>query len=173
MRLSSKATTLIAAVLAVWISVFSASCGIMLHPHRAQETRSDKLDGVAILLDCAWLLVGILPGIVALAIDFVTGGAFFSKEELAVAPGGTVALDLPGPVPADCEVSLRLTGPDGRDLAPRASARARQGEPLPCGLRLAVPEIRDSRGARLVLAVDGREQASWIVRARPRAGGAL
>jgi hypothetical protein len=57
-----------------------ASCGYFLHPERRGQTEG-KIDTDTLLLDCALLLIGILPGVVALAVDFSTGAIYLSPKE--------------------------------------------------------------------------------------------
>jgi hypothetical protein len=63
--------------LATVLFVFSSSvsCGYFLHPERRGNS-SGHIDGVTLILDILWLIPGIIPGVVALAIDFSSGAIY-------------------------------------------------------------------------------------------------
>jgi hypothetical protein len=56
------------------------SCGYILYPERRGQTKGRIDPGVAIL-DAILFLPGILPGVVAFAVDFTTGCIYLSGEE--------------------------------------------------------------------------------------------
>ena len=114
-------------------------------------------------MDCLWLVAGIIPGVVALAVDFTTGAAYFSEGEVKLSAGNEVSVNIYGKAPADAEVALRLVNADGRDLTRPDRANVVAGEELEDSLSLSVPDGIDASGVRLVLAVDGREQVWWTV----------
>ena len=71
----------IAGVLLVGLAVLQMSCGTILYPERNGQTRSGKLDVAVILLDGACLLIFVIPGIVAFAVDFATGAIYLPHEK--------------------------------------------------------------------------------------------
>lgn len=101
------ATRLAALSLAAALAVGQTGCGIIFHPERSGN-RPGKLDVTAVVLDCCWLLVGVVPGVVALAVDFGTGGAWHSSGPLGHAPGES----------DERHVMLRVLDASGRDLVP-------------------------------------------------------
>lgn len=52
-----------------------ASCGTILYPERRNQA-AGRIDVGVALMDGAWLLVGLLPGIIAFAVDFTTGAIY-------------------------------------------------------------------------------------------------
>lgn len=63
------------------LGMLSASgCGYLLYPER-QGQKKGKLDPVVILLDGAGLFLGILPGVVAFAVDITNGTIYLSEGE--------------------------------------------------------------------------------------------
>ena len=134
-----------------------------MYPERLEAKPSRELDTRVVILDCLWLFAGIIPGVVALAVDFTTGAAYFSEDEVELSAGDEVAVNIYGKAPADAEVELRLVNADGRDLTPPDRANAVAGEELEDLLSLSVPDGIDASGIKLVLAVDGREQVWWTV----------
>ncbi len=70
----------ISSIVLFFFVVGVASCGYFLHPERRSQTEG-KIDRDILLLDCALLLIGILPGVVALAVDFSTGAIYLPPNE--------------------------------------------------------------------------------------------
>lgn len=153
------------ALVAVVLAAFTLAvcgCGYLLYPDRRGATPSHEIDGMVVIMDCLWLLAGIVPGVVALVVDFGTGAAFYSEGHVAVLPGEEVLVRVRGDAPANCEVVLRCVDRQGRDLAPAVRADAVMGRPL-SELRLALPQDLQASNAAVVLTVDGREQERWAV----------
>ncbi len=126
---------------------------------------AEDFDTRVVILDCLWLVAGIIPGVVALAVDFTTGAAYFSEGEVKLSAGNKVSVNIYGKAPAEAEVVLRLVNADGRDLTRPDRANVVAGEELD-SLSLSVPDGIDASGVKLVLAVDGREQVWWTVQPR-------
>ncbi|WP_250463960.1 hypothetical protein [Microbulbifer litoralis] len=61
------------------------ACGYFLYPERKGQT-GGRVDPVVVILDGAGLLFGILPGIVAFAVDFTNGTIYLPA-------GGSSAID--------------------------------------------------------------------------------
>jgi hypothetical protein len=153
---------LIAVALAT-IVVSSSGCGTLMYPARRDAKASNVLDTRVVILDCLWFFAGIIPGVVALAVDFTTGAAYYSEGEATASAGDTVSVNLYGAAPADCVMELRLVDINGCDLTKRARVAAVAGEELDSGLSLVMPNEIESQEATLVLALDGREQVRWTV----------
>ena len=66
---------------AVVLAFAASGCGAIIYPERIDSAHSERLDTAIVVMDCAWLLVGILPGVVALIVDFSTGAVFLSPGE--------------------------------------------------------------------------------------------
>jgi hypothetical protein len=82
-------------------------CGYFLFPER-RGNRGGYLAGGTLAMDLLWLIPGIVPGAVALIVDF-SSGAIYTHGGYAVrtAPNGTVALRLPNSeTPAVVELRL-------------------------------------------------------------------
>jgi len=141
----------------------ASGCGTLMYPDRLHAKPSRQLDTRVVVLDCLWLFAWIIPGVVALAIDFSTGAAYFSEGEVEVSSGDTVSVNVYGAAPADCMMELRLVDKNGRDLEQPARVAAVAGEDLDSGLSLVMPSGIESKEGTLVLALDGREQVRWTV----------
>ncbi|KUJ80201.1 hypothetical protein AWR36_014400 [Microbulbifer flavimaris] len=75
----------IAASCLLAFAVNLTACGYFLYPERKGQT-GGRVDPVVVVLDGAALLFGILPGIVAFAVDFTNGTIYLPA-------GGTSAID--------------------------------------------------------------------------------
>jgi len=157
-----KGRVLVAFVLVVFTLAVSG-CGTILYPERKTAALSNELDTGVVIMDCLWLLAGIIPGVIAILVDHSTGAWYLPESEVGLSPGDTVLVNIQGPAPADCQVTLGLLSASGEELTPKASARATKGKELDGPLSLTIPSGMETGGARLVLTVDGREQAYWTV----------
>jgi hypothetical protein len=92
----------------------SAGCGWILYPERKGRT-GGRIDTPILIIDLLWLLVGIIPGVICLIVDFTTGCIYESGgRHVAVPQEGpsrlaTVAVELDGAIVATGQVQ-----PDGR-----------------------------------------------------------
>ncbi len=57
----------------------TASCGYLFKPERINKSHSGQLDIGILILDSLGLLLFIIPGAVALAVDFSTGTIYLPK----------------------------------------------------------------------------------------------
>jgi hypothetical protein len=79
----------------------SVGCGVLLHPER-QGQKGGRIDPAVAILDGLGLLLYIIPGLVAFAVDFHKGTIYL--------PGGTSDASEPSPVRA-----VKLEGPMTED----------------------------------------------------------
>jgi len=158
-----------------WLIVFvtavftfsSLGCGTLLYPERLNQTPSRKLDVKVVVLDCAWFLLAIWPGFVALGVDLVNDTIFLPEVDLqdeSPDDATEVAVRMHGSPPADCTLSLRLVDDEGNDLTTPSLVEASPQDHVPTTLRINVPSEIKTQQARLVLAVDNEPHAAWAVR---------
>lgn len=62
-------------ILVFLLSIQCISCGTILYPERRNQPAGRIDIGVA-LMDGFWLLIGIIPGVIAFAVDFSTGAIY-------------------------------------------------------------------------------------------------
>jgi len=73
-----------AIALALLVAVMNlTACGFFLYPERRGQT-GGRLDPAVFLLDAAGLLIGIIPGVVAFAVDISTGAIYLPKGDKSV-----------------------------------------------------------------------------------------
>jgi hypothetical protein len=63
-----------------------AACGTLIHPERRGQT-GGRIDPAIAILDGVGLLLFIIPGLVAYAIDFSTGAIYLPGTQTSAAPG--------------------------------------------------------------------------------------
>lgn len=75
----------IARLAALVLLLNTVACGYFLYPERVGQ-KAGKIDPTVVILDAAGLLFGILPGVVAFAVDLSTGAIYLPA-------GGTSAVE--------------------------------------------------------------------------------
>lgn len=85
-------------------AVAPTGCGYFLHPERRGNTID--VDGGTMVMDLLWLLPGIIPGVIALIVDF-SSGAIYRSGAVLVSPKGHVAVRLPASSQA-LQLEIRL-----------------------------------------------------------------
>ncbi|MBU1219735.1 hypothetical protein KKF34_08220 [Myxococcota bacterium] len=65
----------------VGLFTISAGCAYILHPdRRGGGAKGGQMDTAALVMDILWLIPGLIPGIIALAVDFSTGAIYGSSS---------------------------------------------------------------------------------------------
>lgn len=97
---------------AATIALSNAACGYILYPERKGQTHG-RIDVGVLIIDLVWLLPGLLPGIVCLAVDFTTGCIYYG--------GGRGEVERPNePLHAEVELdgaTVAVGKNDGRGLS--------------------------------------------------------
>jgi hypothetical protein len=70
----------LAGALLVSLAVLQMSCGTLLYPERRGQ-KTGQLDVGVVLLDGAGLLLFVIPGVIAFAVDFITGAIYLPPSE--------------------------------------------------------------------------------------------
>ena len=69
-------------VITTWLLCFQLiGCGTILYPERRNK-EPGRLDVGVVLLDGFWLLIGIIPGIIAFAVDFSSGAIYIPEHRM-------------------------------------------------------------------------------------------
>ena len=139
-------------------------CGLILYPERNGQKQGD-IDVRVLVMDCLWLIVGVVPGVVALVVDFATGCIYEpgkTGEAPKAKPGQKLSLNLRGPAPADADLMVTLTGKD-RPAVPLLARHFQQGEEKFGPLTFAMPKDLAAGDYELAILVNGVENAAWPV----------
>ncbi len=95
-------------------------CGYFLYPERRGNT-GGPLDGGTLVMDILWLLPGIVPGVIALIVDFSSGAIYLggrARIGVVIPADGHVAVALPA-LPRATELDLRVVTSAQRIVAHR------------------------------------------------------
>lgn len=90
MRRQPLRTRVLAPLICALLVIKSSSCGTLLHPERIGQPRCGRIDPAIAVLDGVGLLLFVVPGAIAFAVDFYTGAIFL--------PPGYAGADAPGAV---------------------------------------------------------------------------
>jgi hypothetical protein len=95
-----------------------SSCAWALYPERRGQRAGNTIDGIPLVIDLVWLLVGILPGVVCLAVDFASGAIYTNggHAKIKVRHNGEIVVRR-APVLEDTAASMALVDSRGRVLA--------------------------------------------------------
>ena len=63
--------------------LMTSACGYLIYPER-QGKNNDRIDPAILLLDIGAFFIGVLPGVVAFAVDITTGTIFLPPGEKSV-----------------------------------------------------------------------------------------
>ncbi len=149
----------IIAVFALVGLVFAtANCGTILYPERKGQ-ESGNIDVEVLVMDCLWLLVGVVPGVVALVVDFTTGAIY--EPAMTVQANKDTRLSFrirdAAPVDAAVEVVLEDALGDSRVLMQR---EVEKGESIN-EVMIDLPEDTTPGEYTLAVNVDGNQSAVW------------
>jgi hypothetical protein len=94
------------------------SCARIMHPERVGN-KSGSLDTIPLVVDILLFIPGLIPGVIALVIDFTTGAIYVGGGQPTtlshVGREGTIAIKA-RELPRNSVVHLRLLDADGRIL---------------------------------------------------------
>lgn len=155
--------TKLIAYLLIFSMLFSiVSCGFILYPERRGRTQG-RIDPVVLVLDCLWLIPGIIPGVVALVVDFVTGGIYQSGSAINIQQGQQFALDVHGPAPTNSEITVTLSNGDGTYSQTLLTKKFSAGEEMTSQVSFQVPPEISEGVYILSLQVDDKTTSSWTL----------
>jgi hypothetical protein len=105
--MNSRWTRPLALTTLLAVTAAPMGCGYLLYPERRGQ-QSGRIDSGTMVMDLLWLLPGIVPGVVALIVDFSSGGIYVrGSTAIRLAPDGHVAVRLPrAQTPARLEFRL-------------------------------------------------------------------
>ena len=147
-------------------------CGFIIYPERRNRgpapANPGQIDPVILIMDCAWLLVGIIPGVVALVVDVTTGCLYESGGKASLHPGDKMAFRMKGRAPADANVEVVLQQRSGdRNITKLLERNFSAGEETRDSITIAIPQTVETGKYELALKVDGITNASWDITVTP------
>jgi len=156
---------LVAVITLVALLAMTTNCGFILYPERRGQKEGqinlNDLDVVVLVLDILWFIPGIIPGAVALAVDFLTGCIYMPAQNVKVKSKTSFLLRLHQPAPAEATLSLTLEDPSGAEaIATLFEKEVAEGEKVG-EVMLRLPDGIASGDYRLAVKVNGETQASW------------
>jgi hypothetical protein len=104
-------------------ALLSASCGTIFYPERRGQ-RGGRVDAGIAVLDALWLLLFIIPGVVAFVVDFSTGAIYLPGGRADAGPIKVVQTNRARPDIATIEAAVaKATGKRVRLFDPRMVTR--------------------------------------------------
>jgi len=118
--MNNRTLRVIAATTMLTVGSSSVGCGYFLYPQR-RGNRSE-VDAGTLVMDLLWLIPGIIPGVIALIVDFSSGAVYLrgGRSALLLSPDGRVAVRLPR-ASAPMHLEFRLVTDSERVLARRTA----------------------------------------------------
>lgn len=153
----------IAAVVVVMAMSFATvQCGYILHPEReGNKGGTDDIDVPVLIMDCAWMLVGIIPGVIALGVDFYTGCIYETGTETQAKAGDTLGLRLRGEAPLDATVSVTMESKAGDYQTTLFQESVDRGHEKDKPYVFTIPENVEKGQYQLSINVNGATNAAW------------
>lgn len=150
---------LIVLIMVTVMTIATAGCGWMLYPERRGGPTTGKIDYAILIFDCVWLLVGVIPGVVALTVDFLSGGMYESGgAALNVKPGEAMAFRLRGHAPMEANVKVIVQN-DGREIASLYDNDFSAGQEISGPITFHLPQDLENGEYEIVLEVNGKTAA--------------
>jgi hypothetical protein len=148
---------LLAFVLVGALLATTVNCGFILYPDRRGK-KGGEIDPVVLVMDIAWLIVGVVPGVVALVVDFATGCIYKSGDNLTMDRGGNMTVRLTDPAPKAVTLTVTVSNDDGATTL--VSRQVKAGEAIG-DLEISLPWELEAGNYSLNLSVNGHTAASW------------
>ena len=146
--------------IALIVALLHLDCGYILYPERVGRT-SGIIDPEVLVMDCLWLLAGIIPGVIAIIVDFHTGCIYTTKKEIQMRrKRREMRLQFRDPAPVKGKLEVTLTG-EGKKWV-LLSKNFEKGEIIE-GLDFTLPEEISSGSYTLTLHVNGKTAGEWIL----------
>jgi hypothetical protein len=157
--MTNRTLRAVAAGTMLTVGTTSVGCGYILHPER-RGIQAGTIDTPTMVMDLLWLLAGIVPGVVALIVDFSSGGIYASgrRAELHLGSDGRLALQVPGAARPG-RVEFRLVTAT-HEIVARQTALVGRGQP-----RGATIELAPAPGARGPLTLEIETDGGQVARA--------
>jgi hypothetical protein len=88
-------------------------CGYILYPERRGNS-GGSIDGGTLVMDCLWLLAGIIPGVIFLIVDFTSGAMYVGGSgSIRISDAGVIDVPLTDAAMAKT-LTVRVIDSNGR-----------------------------------------------------------
>lgn len=151
----------VAVIVLVAFSVCAVQCGYILYPERKGQS-GGSIDVPVLVMDCLWLIVGIVPGVVALVVDFVTGCIYEPAQNVSVPPGAMFSFRIRDEAPVDARVAVTIRGLETEQSATLLEREVSKGEIID-EVMFNLPEEFGPGAYELAINVNDRVSAAWTV----------
>jgi len=143
------------------LTLTTVTCGYILYPEcRDRHQTRGEFDVPVLVMDCLWLLVGVVPGVVALVVDFTTGCVYESGQAVKGKAGANLDLRLRGVAPAEADMEVTLRAPGGYATT-LLLERFSKGEQKMGTMAVKLPAQLAPGYYDLAVSVNGVENATW------------
>ena len=101
-----------------WLAAASAGCGTLMYPERRGQSRTGGIDWTVAGMDAIGLVLFLVPGVVAFAIDYHNGSLFLPEGSASTSGKRTLrTVRLSSPHPSREEIAAVISSETGEQLA--------------------------------------------------------
>jgi hypothetical protein len=101
-----------------WLAAASAGCGTLMYPERRGQSRTGKIDWTVAGMDAIGLVLFLVPGVIAFAIDYHNGSLFLPEGSASTGGKRTLrTVKLTSLHPSREEIAAVLSSETGKPLA--------------------------------------------------------
>ena len=100
-----------------WLAAASAGCGTLMYPERRGQSRTGGIDWTVAGMDAIGLVLFLVPGVIAFAVDYHNGSLFLPVGSASTSGKRTLrTVKLSGPHPSRKEIAAALSIETGEQL---------------------------------------------------------
>jgi len=151
-------------VVLVAVMLASVQCGTILYSERKGQAKGN-IDVAVLVMDCCWLLVWIVPGVIALIVDFQNGCIYqpAGGKKVSLRPDSRLVFRLNDPAPVAAAVAVTLEDPTGLQMkATLLEKSVAQGERIGT-VNLALPAGLERGDYKLAVKINGETSVAWDI----------
>ena len=101
-----------------WLAAASAGCGTLMYPERRGQSRTGGLDWTVAGMDAIGLVLFLVPGVIAFAVDYHNRSLFLPEGSVSTSGKRTLrTVKLSGPHPSREEIAAVVQGVTGKTVA--------------------------------------------------------
>ncbi len=105
-------------LIAGWLAAASAGCGTLMYPERRGQSRTGGIDWTVAGMDAIGLVLFLVPGVIAFAVDYHNGSLFLPEGSASTSGKRTLrTVKLSGPHPTREVIAAAVSSQTGEQLA--------------------------------------------------------